>query len=446
MSDGKMTKDEAVYEHVLSLKFHLMKLFDEMQEPVSPGEQQTLRNAQQDLVHLTTALKDNGTLTSRLEFLLTGFTKTLHLQSQLSPDNEIGVMLQFNDLYRTIYSSNTSGFETYSLGHVHLQRGASIPDCKIAYKTFGTLNADKTNVIVYPTWYSGFFIDNEWLIGKGMALDPAHYFIIVISALGNGQSSSPSNTAEPYNASRFPEVTLYDNVSLQHRLVTELFGITKVKLVVGWSMGAQQSFQWAALYPEMVERVAPFCGSAKTSPHNYVFLNSLKQTLTTDVAWKDGFYHPNEQPKRGVRAFAHVYAGWGFSQPFYRHEEWRKLGFASLQDFLVGFWEGFFLQRDANNLLAMIWTWQHADISANHLYEGDFKKALQSITAKAFVLSPMIDLYFPKEDNEEEVRCMPNAEYIEIPGYYGHFAGGGLNPTDTKFLDRHLKRLLESEV
>ena len=112
-------------------------------------------------------------------------------------------------------------YEIFDLGDVRLQRGATLRDCKLAYKTFGKLNAAKDNAIVYPTWYSGQHYDNEWLIGSGMALDPANYFIIIPNMLGNGLSSSPSNTPEPYNGSRFPQVTAYDNVRAQHRLVTD---------------------------------------------------------------------------------------------------------------------------------------------------------------------------------------------------------------------------------
>jgi homoserine O-acetyltransferase len=333
-----------------------------------------------------------------------------------------------------------SGFETYLLGDVQLQRGATLRDAKLAFKTYGKLNEDKSNVIVYPSWYSGFISDNEWLIGKGMALDPDVSFIIVVCALGNGQSSSPSNTPEPFDRSRFPHITLYDNVSLQHRFITENFGITKIKLVVGWSMGAQQTYQWGCLYPDMVERIAPFCGSAKTSPHNFVFLEGVKAALTNDVAWNNGWY--DIQPKKGLRGVARVYAGWGFSQPFYKEEKWRQLGFNSLEDFLVGFWEGFFLQRDANNMLTMLWSWQHADISDNHIYNGDLSAALSAIQAKAVVMPAKIDLYFPPEDNEWEVSQMNNANFVVIPGVWGHFAGGGLNQEDTDFIDRELKTLL----
>jgi len=133
-------------------------------------------------------------------------------------------------------------YEIHDLGEVRLQRGLTLRDCKLAYKTFGTLNAAKDNVIVYPTWYSGQHYDNEWLVGEGRALDPGKYFIIIPNMLGNGLSSSPSNTPEPYNGPRFPQVTAYDNVRAQHRLVTEKFGIKHIRLVTGWSMGALQTF------------------------------------------------------------------------------------------------------------------------------------------------------------------------------------------------------------
>ena len=141
-------------------------------------------------------------------------------------------------------------YEIFDLGDVTLQGGATLRDAKLAYKTFGELNADKSNAIVYPTWYSGRHWDNEWLIGDGMALDPAKYFIIVPNMLGNGLSTSPSNTPPPYDRARFPNVTvLRPGRSTQHRLVTEKFGIETLPLVTGWSMGAGQTYQWAVSYP-----------------------------------------------------------------------------------------------------------------------------------------------------------------------------------------------------
>lgn len=335
-----------------------------------------------------------------------------------------------------------SDYEIFDLGDMALQKGATLRDARLAYKTYGTLNARKDNVIVQPTWYSGQHADVEWTIGEGMALDPAHYFIIVPNMLGNGLSSSPSNTPPPYDRARFPNVTACDNVRLQHRLVTERFGIERIRLVTGWSMGALQTFHWGCLYPDMVERIVPTCGSARCSRHNFVFLEGVKAALTADDAWNGGWYEA--PPTKGLRAMARVYAGWGFSQTFYRIEEDLKLGFSSLEDFLIAFWEGFFIHKDANNLLAMLWTWQNGDIGDNALYGGDFKKALGAIKAKAFVMPGRTDLYFPPEDSEIEVAHMPNAELRVFESSYGHFASSALNPADVAFQNEAIKEILAS--
>lgn len=338
--------------------------------------------------------------------------------------------------------NTTMDYDIYELGDVVLQCKKTLRNVKLAYKTYGTLSAGKDNVIVYPTWFSGQHYDNEWLIGSGKALDPTSYFIIVPNMLGNGLSTSPSNASPPYNQAAFPNVTAYDNVLLQHRLVTEKFGISKVRLVTGWSMGALQTYHWAALWPDMVERILPFQGSAKCSRHNFVFLEGVKAALQADRAFEAGWY--KEPPQVGLRAFARVYAGWGFSQAFYRQNlDVEALGFASLEDFLVGFWENLFLHKDANNLLAMLWTWQHGDISDNDVFKGDLAKALGAIKAKAIVMPASTDLYFPPADNENEVRLMPNAELRVVDTIWGHFAGGpGTSPEDVKVLDAALRELL----
>jgi homoserine O-acetyltransferase len=334
-------------------------------------------------------------------------------------------------------------YEVFDLGDFTLQHGATLRDAKLAYKTYGELNADRSNAIVYPTWYSGRHWDNEWLIGEGMALDPARYFIVVPNMLGNGLSSSPSNTPPPYDRARFPRVTFYDQVEAQHKLVTS-FGIETLPLVTGWSMGAGQTYQWAVSHPEMVQRACPFCGSSKTSEHNIVFLEGVKAALTADVAFKEGWY--DVPPARGLRAAARVYAGWGFSQAFYWDQVYKELGHTSLEDFLVGFWEGFFLdRRDANNLLAMLWTWQNGNVGNTPGFDGDHVKALNSITARTIALPAEKDLYFPPEDEEYAIGHMPNAELRVIPGVWGHFAGGGANPVDTAYIDNVLKELLASE-
>ena len=290
-----------------------------------------------------------------------------------------------------------SDYQIFEAGDLVLQSGLTYRGARLAYKTFGALNAAKSNAIVYPTSYGAQHYDLEWQIGEGRPLDPTKYFIIVINKFGNGLSSSPSNTPAPYDRNRYPYFTMTDNVRAQQRLLQEVFGIETVHLVYGFSMGGQQAFHWGALFPDRVERILPICGSAKTSPHNFVFLEGVKAALTADPAWQDGWFAT--QPTRGFQAMGRVYAGWGLSQAFYRDQVWRKLGFSSLEDFLIGGWEGNFRRRDANDLLAMLWMWQHADISANELYSGDLTKALGAITAQAIVMPCETDLYFTVEDN-----------------------------------------------
>lgn len=329
--------------------------------------------------------------------------------------------------------------EVYELTDVGLQSGVTLPRVELAYKTHGEMNARRDNAVLMPTFYGAQHADNEAMIGAGRALDPQRYFIIVPNMLGNGLSSSPSNTRPPFDRAAFPNVTVYDNVACQHRLVCEHLGIDRIRLVVGYSMGAQQAFQWGALHSDMVDAIAPFCGSARTSPHNRLFLDSVKAALIADAAYSDGWYEA--APVKGMQAFSTVYAGWVFSQDFFRDEEYRKLGMNSVED-VVAFLEGYFGRRDANDLLAMLWTWRHADISANDHFKGDFAAALRSITARAIVMPGATDLYFRVRDNELEVAQMPNAELRPIPSIWGHAAGFGVNGPDNEFIDRALTELL----
>jgi homoserine O-acetyltransferase len=228
---------------------------------------------------------------------------------------------------------------------------------------------------------------------------------------------------------------------MQRRLLTERLGIARIALVYGWSMGGQQAYHWSALFPDMVERIAVVCGSARTAPHNLVFLEGIRYALMADPAWRDGYFV--EPPVRGLRAMGRIYAGWALSQAFYREELYRTIGFSSLEDFLIAGWEANYLCRDANNLLAMIWTWQHADISANELYDGDLEKALGAISATALIMPSVTDLYFTVADNEREVVHMRHAELRPIPSIWGHRAGNPTqNPEDDDFIDRAVKELL----
>lgn len=174
-------------------------------------------------------------------------------------------------------------------------------------------------------------------------------------------------------------------------------------------------------------------GHAHTTPHTYVFLDGIATALKSDASWNEGDY--TEPPNRGLRSAAHVAAGWPLSQAWYRQECYKALGYPTVDDFLVRFWESFLLQHDANNLLGQIQTWQTHNVGDSAGFHGDYRQALASITAKAVVMPCQTDLYFPPEDSEIEAGCVANAEFKPIPSIWGHFAGIGMNAPDTEFID-----------
>jgi homoserine O-acetyltransferase len=329
----------------------------------------------------------------------------------------------------------------FRAGDVVLSSGLTLPDTRIVYDVHGRPNATRDNVVVFPTRFGGTHADNAYLIGPGRALDPGRWCVVVPNMLGNGVSSSPSNTPAPLGGGRFPATTIHDNVVLQGRLLSEELGVERVALVVGWSMGGQQAYEWAAWFPERVERVAVLCGAARTTPHTHVFLEGMRAALTADAAYAEGDYA--EPPRRGLRAIGRAWAGWALSQAFYRAHMYRELGYSSLEDFLVRYWEGMYLGRDANNLLSMITTWQRADISANERYRGDLDAAMAAIRADVLVMPGRTDLYFPPEDSEIEVALLRHAELRVIESVWGHYAGGGRAAADVAFIDGALRELLE---
>lgn len=312
-------------------------------------------------------------------------------------------------------------YARFELGDLRLQCGMTVPGAFLAYKTYGILADDKSNAVLYPTSFGAHHTDIEWLIGPGRILDTDRWFVIIPNMFGNGLSTSPSNVGEPFDKGRWPAFTHWDNVHAQKRLLEEQFGIERLACVYGWSMGAQQALHWAALFPDEVERICAVCGSARTSPHNKVFLEGVRATLTADPAWRDGYFA--ERPVRGLRAMGRVYAGWAMSQAFYREHLYLQHGFGSLEDYLVRAWEANYLRRDGENLLAMLDVWTRSDISANSLFEGDLDKALGAITAKTLIMPGRTDLYFTPEDSEAEAGHIPDADYRPIESIWGHRAG-----------------------
>ena len=330
--------------------------------------------------------------------------------------------------------------EIYNLGEFTLQSGITLSNAKLAYKTYGELNAAKDNVVVLPTFYTGNHMRNEGFFGAGRAIDPTKHFIVSVNMFGNSISSSPSNTAAPQSGAAFPMITLYDNIKAQHQLLTTELQINRIALVTGWSMAGCQSFQWAAQYPDLVDAILPFCASAKTAEHNWVFLDGVKAALQADAIYDNGNYQT--PPEKGLKAFGRIYAGWAFSQTFFREKMYRLKGFDTAEALLQD-WEQDHLEWDANDLLCKLATWQHGDISQQPLYNGDFKKALAAIKARTIVIVCDNDLYFRPEDNAFEVEHIKNSELRIHQSPWGHcVASPGNDPEFEKYLDHAIRELI----
>ena len=334
-------------------------------------------------------------------------------------------------------------YEKYELGTVSLLSGEKLDSAFLIYKTYGKLNKNKDNVVVLPTFYTGSHQRNEGFFGIGRAIDPEKHFVVSINMFGNGFSSSPSNTPAPQDGPRFPHISLWDNIACQYKLLTEHLGIDRIALVTGWSMAGCQAYQWAAQYPDFVDAILPFCASAKTSTHNYVFLEGVRAALCADQNWNNGDY--DSPPVNGLKAFARVYAGWAFSQTFYRDSLFQEIGYETMEDLLID-WENDHVENwDANNLLAKLATWQASDISVGPLYNGNFKMALKSIRAKTILMPCTQDLYFPPEDNAIEASYILNAELRPFDSPFGHCAANPGNDSDFEIsLERAIGDLLET--
>jgi homoserine O-acetyltransferase/O-succinyltransferase len=336
-------------------------------------------------------------------------------------------------------------YEMHDIGNLELEEGATLRDCQLAVATYGTLNAAKDNAILVPTWYSGTSkIIEQVYIGKGRALDPDKYFIVVVNQIGNGLSTSPHNTAAPGGMADFPHVRIGDDVRAQHKLLTEKFGIQSLALVVGGSMGAQQTYEWAVRYPDMVKRAAPIAGTAKNTEHDYLFTETLAEAITSDAAFRQGQYAASSEVAAGLKRHAKLWTVMGWSTEFFRAGRHRNLGFESMQAFVDNFMTGYFAPMDPNDLLCMAWKWQRGDV-ARHT-GGDLAAALGRIKAKTYVMPISHDMFFPPADCQAEQQLIANSEFKPLASIDGHLALFG---TDADFLaqvDANLKSLLATPV
>jgi homoserine O-acetyltransferase len=327
----------------------------------------------------------------------------------------------------------------FLLGDMKVQSGETIRDARIVWKTHGTLSAARDNVVLYPCSYGAKHSDLEWLVRPDGILDPSRWFVVIPNMFSNGLSTSAADDPA------YPSVvTSWDNVRAQHRLLLEQFGIEKLHAVYGFSMGAQQAYHWAAAYPDAVARAIVVCGSARTSPHNKVFISGLLRTLEAAPEHLSGGRFSAE-PRAAFRAFAHIYAGWALSQDFYRAELFKTaLGSPDLETFLKTDWEARYDDKRAANAYAQLVTWYNGDISADHLYGGDLALALGTIKARVLLMPGETDLYFRVADNAAEMHHLRNAVLRPIPSVWGHRAGNpSVIPADETFVRAAVREWLE---
>jgi homoserine O-acetyltransferase len=344
-------------------------------------------------------------------------------------------------LINNYYTQDQHGpYEFYSLGDFKLESGEVLRHAQLAYAVHGTVNEAKDNVILFTIMFSGTSRNMEHYIGPGKALDPEKYCIILPNQLGGGLSTSPHNIDGPQCMSGFPKISIGDDVQAQHQLLTEHFGVQELQLVTGWSMGAQQTYEWAIRYPDMVKRAAPVAGTAKCTPHNGLYVNVFSDALKSDPMWNDGDYSDPNACALGLKRLAHVFALMGLSTAFYKQKQWQRIGFATQQDMLVGFWEAWFQPMDPNSLLLQANKWQNGD-SSRHA-NGDLNKALNCIKAKTYVIAFKEDMFVPLEDCIDDQEQIPGAELKVIPSLMGHFAMLGLLEEDFLAVDSTLKELL----
>ena len=335
---------------------------------------------------------------------------------------------------------------SFTLESFKLESGVTLPKAVVVYGTYGTLNAAKDNAVLLPSHYMARSDGYDWLIGEGRALDPRKHFLIMTELFGNGRSSSPSNTPEPFHGPRFPVTTIRDNVEAVRRLLEDGLGIHHLKAVVGFSMGAEQAFQWAVSQPRFIDRIVATAGTARCWPHGIVRLESQIRAIALDPAFKGGDY--TGQPVRGIETASAIWLPWLYSQEWWRHELWKKTDPASASMSLAQYAEAqtkeFFAGSDANDLILQMRTWQQHDVGTTPGFGGSTERALRSIVVPVLYMPSATDLYFPVGDARLESGWIRTVTLAPIPTLWGHPAGAGVDPADLAFIEKKLRAFLST--
>ncbi|KAL3956890.1 hypothetical protein ACCO45_009736 [Purpureocillium lilacinum] len=297
-------------------------------------------------------------------------------------------------------------------------------DLTLAYKTFGS---PSNPAVFIPTCFSGRVDFTLNFLYEGSDAPLANYFVIVCGLLGGSDSSLSVQRAS----------------FLARPSLSQALGVAQLEAYIGFSMGGQQAYYMATLYPDFVKRIAVLASSARTSWHNKSFLEGPKTALLNSIDWHDGKY--SQPARKGTVAFARAYSTWALSSAWFRQRSWERLGCASVEDYLRTNWDDEMGMLDAHDLLCMLTTWVGGDIAA--VGQGpageNLEQALARIKAKVLLMPSRTDLYFPPEDSEEEVKHLARGRLVIIESVWGHLAGGEFGPEeDQKVISREVQRLL----
>jgi len=324
-----------------------------------------------------------------------------------------------------------------ALGDLALESGERIVDYRQSYVTHGALAAEGGNAVLVCASLSGTHHRLDFLVGPGKALDPARWFVIAVDPIGNGLSTSPSNSAgQP--GMRFPRFTLRDMVDAQHRLLTERLGVARLRAVVGASMGGMQALQWAVSHPGFMNRIVAMTPMAKTAPWAVLVTEAARSCLMADPLWTgDGFAGA---PERGRRAFTAVMSVLATRSPEALASLGGRVGVHQWFDDLVDRQRT--LGADPHDYLYQSWAYEAHDVGTTPGFGGDTAAGLRSIRARALVLAPPLDLFNPVADARAAAAAMTDARFVEIPSIQGHFAASSASADDVAFLNRTIAAFL----
>lgn len=211
-------------------------------------------------------------------------------------------------------------------GDFRLRNGSVIHDFRLGYRTLGKLNAERSNAVLWPTWLGGKSQDLLQFVGPGNVVDTGRYFVILVDAIGDGVSSSPSNSPKQPRL-KFPEFTIRDMVESEHRLATDVLHLSHLHAVMGLSMGGMQTFEWALAYPDFMDLVILMAGSPQSTSYDKLLWTIEIDAIELDPAWNHG--NPSRPMDRGL-ALAQEIHSMNLNSPAYRVVQTKPDGFDAL--------------------------------------------------------------------------------------------------------------------